>query len=299
MLGHLIRFAASAATTLASAVLVQIVIQTTAQTIAQTMAQTMAQTRIQTMAQTMAPSAAPQLAPKSGAKSLRAQKPPVPPGRDPGGIAVALIGTGIDYTLPHIVSRLARDGEGELIGWDLQDGDRKPFDQSKGTAPPEWGGDGTLLASLIIGAPVVRLVPVRVDPSDPVGLAQALAFVAQTPARIAVIAMASPSGPHWEPFRQAAQRFRDVLVVVPAMPEPVYPAALGLDTVLAVAPGTARAEAVGFGGVTLHVSGAVAAVAAAASAAAELLAREPALAAAALKRRLGEVGGGAKWQTQR
>jgi hypothetical protein len=223
----------------------------------------------------------------------------VPPGRDPGGIAVALIGTGIDYTLANIASRLARDGEGELIGWDLQDRDRRPFDQSKGTTPPQWGGDGTLLASLITGAPAVRLVPVRVDPNDPVALAQAMAFVAQTPARVAVMAMGSPSRAHWEPFRQAAQRFKDVLVVVSAPPaEPVYPAALGLDTVLAVLPGTTGAEAVGFGGITSRVSGAGLAVAAAARAAAELRAREPALDAAALKRRLGEAGGGAAWQAQ-
>jgi hypothetical protein len=265
MLGRLIRLAAIAMIALASAVLAQ--------------------------------RPEPQWAPKLGAESIRAEKPPVPPGRDPGGSAVALIGTGIDYTLPQIAPRLARDGEGELIGWDLQDQDRRPFDQSRGTAPSEWGGDGTLLASLIVGAPTVRLVPVRVDPSDPVELARALAFVAQTPARVAVVAMGSPSRPHWEAFRQAAQRFKDVLVVVPA--EPVYPAALGLDNVLAVIAGTTRAEAAGFGGVTSHASGAVVAVAAAASEAAELRAREPALDAAALKRRLGEAGGGAKWQAHR
>ena len=70
-------------------------------------------------------------------------KPSVPSGRDPGGVAIALIGTGIDYTLPLLARRLARDGEGELIGWDLEDKDRKPFDKSKGGTRPEWGGDGT------------------------------------------------------------------------------------------------------------------------------------------------------------
>jgi hypothetical protein len=246
-----------------------------------------------------AQSPGPQLAPTLSTKSIPADKPPVPPGRDPGGIAIALIGTGIDYTLPHIAPRLARDGEGELIGWDLHDRDRRPFDQSKGTTLPQWGGDGTQLASLIIGAPTARLVPVRVDPSDPVALANALAFVAQTPARVAVVAMGSSSRPHWEPFRQAAQRFKDVLVLVPAGPtEPIYPAALGLDNVLAVAAGTTRAEAAGFGGVTSQVSGAGLAVAAAASAAAELRTREPALDAAALKRRLGEAGFGATWRPE-
>ena len=84
------------------------------------------------------------------AASTEAQeaKPRVPPGRDPGGVAIALIGTGIDYTIPEVAQRLARDGEGELIGWDLEHKDRKPFDKSKGSTRPEWGGDGTLIASL-------------------------------------------------------------------------------------------------------------------------------------------------------
>jgi hypothetical protein len=241
------------------------------------------------------------LAETPAAQLIEPKKPPVPPGRDPGGVAVALIGTGIDYTLPDLARRLARDGEGELIGWDLQGEDRKPFDNSKGGALPEWGGDSTLVASLLIGAPTVRLVPVRVEPGDPVGLARALAFVAQTPARIAVLAMWSNSPVRWEPFREAARRFNNVLVIVPAGQgaEPAYPGALGLDNVLAVAPGTARPEAAGFGGATWRVAPAVAAVAAAGSAAAELLAREPALDAAALKRRLGEAGGAAPWQAKR
>ena len=65
------------------------------------------------------------------------KKPPLPPGRDPGGMAIALVTTGIDYTVPEVAQRLARDGEGELIGWDLEDQDRKPFDRSKGSTRPE------------------------------------------------------------------------------------------------------------------------------------------------------------------
>src|SRR6185369_8658920 len=94
------------------------------------------------------------------------KKPPLPPGRDPGGVAIALIGTGIDYTIPEVAQRLARDGEGELIGWDLEHKDRKPFDKSKGSTRPEWGGDGTLIASLLVAPRTTRLVPVRLDPGD-------------------------------------------------------------------------------------------------------------------------------------
>jgi hypothetical protein len=229
------------------------------------------------------------------------KKPPLPPGRDPGGVAIALVTTGIDYTVPEVAQRLARDGEGELIGWDLEDQDRKPFDRSNGGARPEWGGDGTLIASVLSGGRWVRLVPVRVDPTDSASLARAIAFVAQTPARVAVLPMWGTTGQDWEPLRRAAMRFKDVLVIVPAGngAEAVYPAALGLDNVLAVEQGTAGVDAAGFGGRLQRLSGAPLAVAAAGKAAADLLAREPLLDVGALKRRLGEAGGGAMWQAQR
>jgi hypothetical protein len=229
------------------------------------------------------------------------KKPPLPPGRDPGGVAIALITTGIDYTVPEVAQRLARDGEGELIGWDLEDQDRKPFDRSKGSTRPERGGDGTLIASVLSGGRWVRLVPVRVDPTDAASLARAIAFVAQTPARVAVLPMWGTMRQDWEPLRQAAVRFKDVLVIVPAGKgaEAVYPAALGLDNVLGVDQGTANVDAAGFGGRVQRLSGAPLAVAAAGKAAADLLAREPLLNVGALKRRLGEAGGGAMWQAQR
>lgn len=225
----------------------------------------------------------------------------MPSGRDPGGVAVALVSTGIDYTLPAVAQRLARDGEGELIGWDLQDQDRRPFDKTRGGTDPERGGDGTLVASLLLGGQTLRLVPVSVAPGDPVSLARALAFVAQTPARVAMLPMWGTARADWEPFRQAAVHFKDLLIVVPAgkSTEPVYPAALGLANVLVVVHGTASADVAGFGGETGRLSGPPLATAAAGKAAADLLAREPGLDAVALKRRLSEGGGGEMWQAMR
>ncbi len=55
-----------------------------------------------------------------------AADPKVPTGLDPGGTAIGLVTTGIDYTDPEIAARLARDGEGEAIGMDLVDGERLP-----------------------------------------------------------------------------------------------------------------------------------------------------------------------------
>jgi hypothetical protein len=175
-------------------------------------------------------------------------KPPVPPGRDPGGIAVALFSTGIDYTDPDIAKCLARDGEGELIGWDMVDNDRRPFPANPAATPANWGGDGSERVREIGCFPAVRIVPVRIIPSDPASLAKAVAFVALTPARIVVVPMWSSRSDDWEPFRQAAERF-DLLFIVAAGDEgrdidkePVWPAAFKLANVVVVTSGVGDAQ---------------------------------------------------------
>ena len=180
------------------------------------------------------------------------RKPPLPPGRDPGGAAIAILLTGIDYTQPDIARRLARDGEGELIGWDLVDNDNRPFDKSRGQTPVNWGGDGTALVRSI-GETGRRVIPVRIDPSNPVLLARAVAFISHTPARIVVVPLWSAQASDWKPFRQAALRFPDMLFMIAAGDEgkdidrdPVWPAAFGLANVLVVtAPLPAAVNAVG------------------------------------------------------
>ena len=109
---------------------------------------------------------------------------------------------------PQIARRLARDGEGELIGFDLVDKDNRPFGDSRADTPAHWGGDGTIVAGNILDATIgTRLVPVRVDPRNPASLARAVAFIAQTPARIVVVPMWGPRKEDWQPFRQAVEHF--------------------------------------------------------------------------------------------
>ena len=69
-----------------------------------------------------------------------ADDPPVPPGKDPGGVAVALVDTGVNYTLPEISNRLARSPDGEILGFDFQDNDRLPFDLEPGAGAGPGSG---------------------------------------------------------------------------------------------------------------------------------------------------------------
>ncbi len=144
--------------------------------------------------------------------SARVQDPRLPPGTDPGGVALALISTGIDYTLPEITKRLARDGEGQLIGRDFVDDDPLPYASAEGN---QLGRGVTLAGAILAEVPSARLVPVRIDPQKPGSVPEALAFVARTPARAVLVDPVEPDGQE-DLMRKAAQEARHLLIVIRA-----------------------------------------------------------------------------------
>ncbi len=215
--------------------------------------------------------------------------PAVPVGRMAGGVPVVLLSVGVNYTQPGIAERLARDGEGDIIGWDFVDSDNRPFDVTNGAAPEAHGGDATATANLLLkSSPDVRLVPVRIDPENAMGLARGLAFAGQTPARVVLLTISSSAHEQWEIFRQAAEHFAQLLIVVAAVSgsadQKTYPSALGLPNVLAVPADEGGTEAPGFDGGPAQVAPALAAAARLAARAAEEAARWPDLDGAGLRR---------------
>jgi hypothetical protein len=144
-----------------------------------------------------------------------AADPPVPAGKDPGGPAVALITAGIDYTAPDVARVLARDGEGELVGWDFVDNDHRPYAAAGGT-------DDTQLAKMFSGAGL-RMVPIRADLADPLSLARGAAFAGKTPASIVIVPVVSRRPDDLVPFRTVAQHLKDIVFVVLAAGEPLKP----------------------------------------------------------------------------
>ena len=230
-------------------------------------------------------------------------KPPVPPGRDPGGVAVAYIGPGVDYITREIAPRLARDGEGEIIGWDFVDNDRRPMDPCGRRDRRVIGCDGTLQAHwLLTEASECRLVVVRATSDQPQSLIQAVMFVAQSPARIVLLAPegSEPLDPAF--VAGAARRFPRVLFVAPQSAprvETQSPRGASVDNLIFVADSQADPPLPGAdlvvpapllkvpmsrgGPITVHPHVPAARVAALA---ARLLAAEPNLEAAALKRRI-------------
>lgn len=111
--------------------------------------------------------------------TARAADPLLKAGRDPGGLAVALLVDGVDDRAADVAGVLARDGEGEAIAFDAVDGDRHPFlERGRGT--------DALRAAVRNGG--LRIVAVRVDFRDPRSVAKGIGFAAATPAKIVVAA---------------------------------------------------------------------------------------------------------------
>lgn len=151
----------------------------------------------------------------ASAQAPVSQEPAVPPGMDPGGVAVALLGPGIDYTKPEIARVLARDGEGEPIAWDCTDDDARPFDASgTGTA------DALALAMAQSGTSI-RMVIVKEAPGDTHAFGRMVLFAVQTPARVIVWPGADAKRPDWPLLDVAAKQFPQHLFVVPDTSSPV------------------------------------------------------------------------------
>lgn len=185
--------------------------------------------------------------------------PPVPAGTDPGGVPVALVDAGVNYLLPDINRRLARDGDGRILGFDFWDLDRRPFDANPARSPFFPERHGTRTAALLLSeAPDARLVPYRYPRPDMDRMADLVDDAATHGVRLVNMSLGSNDRGDWEAFAAAATRHPDMLFVLSAGnngrdidQQPVYPAALPLDNTITVtssendgrlAPGSNRGE---------------------------------------------------------
>jgi hypothetical protein len=182
----------------------------------------------------------PDLTPSGASEALN---PPVPAGRDPGGVAIALFDSGLNYTLPTFSDRLARDREGALLGYDFWDMDARPFDSHPAASPFFPARHGTAVASVLLNeAPATaRLLPYRYPRPDMTRMADMVEAAGTAGARIVAMPMGSNQARDWSGFAAAARAHPEILFVVSAGnngrdidDRPLYPAALPLDNLLVV-----------------------------------------------------------------
>ncbi len=168
--------------------------------------------------------------------------PPVPPGEDPGGVLVAQVDSGVNYLLPAIAARLARDAEGALLGFDYWELDHRPFDGNPARSPFFPIRHGTAVASVLLReAPDVRLLPYRYPRPDMGRMAALIEAAGAAGAAIVAMPLGSRNEAEWQAFARAAEARPEMLFVLSAGNDgrdidaaPLYPAVLTLENLLVV-----------------------------------------------------------------
>lgn len=168
--------------------------------------------------------------------------PPVPPGNDPGGVAVAVVDTGVNYLLEAVARRLARDPSGRALGFDYWDTDDRPFDVDTARSPFFPLHHGTAVASILLReAPAARIIPYRYPRPDMSRMADLVADAERSGAVVVNMAMGSNKRADWDALADAAAQRPHMLFVISAGndgrdidKQPVYPAALKLPNFLVV-----------------------------------------------------------------
>ena len=172
--------------------------------------------------------------------------PPVPAAEDAAkdarGVRVAMVDAGVNYLLPEIARRLARDRAGRALGYDFWDLDDRPFDSNPARSPFFPQRHGTRTASVLLReAPEARLVPYRYPRPDMSRMAKIVDHAAANGVLIVCITLGSNDIGDWEAFAAAAPARPEMLFVVSAGnngrdidARPVYPAALEAGNIIVV-----------------------------------------------------------------
>ena len=173
--------------------------------------------------------------------------PPVPPARHHAGVKVALVDSGVNYLIPAVAQALARDAQGQMLGYDFREMDDRPFDVDplkRGPFAPVHHGTSVASVLLAEGKGSVSLIPYSFPGSDPRRFRLLVEDMRRKGVRIANLSMGS-ADPRaemaWKEIAAAMQSAPEILFVVAAGNEgrdidrqPSYPAAFRLPNVLMV-----------------------------------------------------------------
>jgi hypothetical protein len=238
-----------------------------------------------------------------------------------------MVDSGVNYLLPEINRRLARDADNQLIGYDFWDMDALPFDAHPVNSGFFLQRHGTRTASLLLReAPGIELVPYRYPRPDMSRMQALVEHAASNQVAILGMPLGSNKAEDWGSFARAARAHPQLLFIASAGNDgrdiderPVYPASLDLENLLVVTSAddfvnpaertnwgrisvdymvpAERREALDYSGVETRVSGSSYAVSRVTALAARLKTTHPdwraAEIAAELRRRYGASGSSA------
>ena len=161
---------------------------------------------------------------------------------DNNALRVAMVDSGVNYRLPEINQRLARDSSGKLIGYDFWEMDDLPYDSNPVNAGFFVQRHGTRSASLLLReAPHIELVPYRYPRPDMSRMQALVEHANDNEVSIVGMPLGSNRTEDWGSFARAASAHPQMLFIVSAGnngrdidTQPVFPAALDLENMLVV-----------------------------------------------------------------
>ena len=157
-------------------------------------------------------------------------------------VRVGMVDSGVNYLLPEINRRLARDSDNQLVGYDFWDMDDLPFDAHPVNSGFFVQRHGTRTASLLLReAPGVELVPYRYPRPDMSRMQALVEHAASNQVVILGLPLGSNRPEDWGGFARAARDHPHMLFIVSAGNDgrdidsrPVYPASLDIENLLVV-----------------------------------------------------------------
>ena len=161
---------------------------------------------------------------------------------DAAPVRVGMVDSGVNYLLPEINRRLARDSDNQLVGYDFWDMDVLPFDAHPVNSGFFLQRHGTRTASLLLReAPGIELVPYRYPRPDMSRMQALVEHAASNQVEILGLPLGSNRSEDWGSFARAAREHPHMLFIVSAGNDgrdiddrPVYPASLDLENMLVV-----------------------------------------------------------------
>ena len=168
--------------------------------------------------------------------------PPVPRAEPHRGTKLALIDTGVNYTIESINSKLSRENELTLSGYDFEDGDNLPFDVDISRSEFFPFHHGTAVSSIIIReAPDAEIVVYRFPRSNMCKFKELIDHLASKNIKVVNLSMGSSNASDWVCFREALIKHKGILFFVSAGndginidEQKVYPASFELENIIVV-----------------------------------------------------------------
>ena len=167
--------------------------------------------------------------------------PKLPKGISNNKNIIALIDTGVNYTLPQLHKNIAFQNK-KLLGYDFWDNDNFPFDQDPRNNPFYPRHHGTTVFSVLSReAPKSTIAIYRFPALNMCKFKELIEHIAKNSIRIVNLSMGSSNINDWLCFQEAALKNNKILFVVSAGnngfdidKNPIYPASLKLDNIITV-----------------------------------------------------------------